>query len=207
MAGNSSQQQIYRAAVHLFAERGVSQVTVKDLAQVAGVARGTIYNNIKDMDQLFEDVGLSLASDMNDRVIRSCGDLADPAVRLATGMRLYVRRAHQEPDWGRFVHRFGFSITSMKGIWNNRPLDDLRDGIRMGRYSIQNEQLTSAISFVAGTTIGAIYLVLEGANTWRAAGSDAAELTLTGLGVPRHEARAIAAAELPQLVSSEAWAD
>jgi len=199
-AVSNSQLQVYRAAMQLFAERGVSQVTVKDLAQAAGVARGTIYNNFSNIDQLFEDVAGNLAHDMNDRVIRSCGETTDPAIRLATGMRLYARRAHEEPDWGRFVIRFGLGVVSMRHMWDGQPMEDLRAGINQGRYSIQKDQLPSAVSLVAGAVIGACFLVQEGIKTWREAGSNAAELTLTALGVPRHEARAIAFGKLPRLV-------
>ena len=201
-AAKQSQLQVYRAAMQLFAERGVSQVTVKDLAQAAGVARGTIYNNFSSIDRLFEDVAGNLARDMNDRIIRSCGDVTDPAIRLATGMRLYVRRAHDEPDWGRFLIRFGLGVMSMRHMWDGQPVEDLRSGITQGRYAIQKDQLSSAVSLVAGAVIGACYLVQEGVKTWREAGSNAAELTLTGLGVPRHEARAIAFGDLPPLVAS-----
>jgi len=201
-AVNNSQLQVYRAAMQLFAERGVSQVTVKDLAQAAGVARGTIYNNFSSIEDLFEDVAGNLAHDMNDRVIRSCGETTDPAIRLATGMRLYVRRAHEEPDWGRFVIRFGLGVTTMRHMWDGQPMEDLRTGINRGRYSIRKDQLPSAVSLVAGAVISACFLVQEGIKGWREAGSNAAEITLTGFGVPRHEARAIAFGELPPLVPS-----
>ena len=39
----------------LFAEQGVTQVTVSTLAAAAGVARGTVYSNVQDIDGLFED--------------------------------------------------------------------------------------------------------------------------------------------------------
>lgn len=68
-------------------------------------------------------------------------------------------------------------------------MEDLKRGVLLGRYSITEEQLASAVGLVAGSTLGAIFLVLEGIKTWREAGSQAAEMTLTALGVPRHEAR------------------
>ncbi len=52
---------------------------------------------------------------------------------------------------------------------------------------------------LAGSVLSSIILVREGHKTWREAGSDAAELVLYALGVPRHEARAISQIELPPL--------
>ena len=43
---STAQRRIYKAAVRLFAEKGATQLNVSDLAQEAGVARGTIYNNV-----------------------------------------------------------------------------------------------------------------------------------------------------------------
>jgi AcrR family transcriptional regulator len=203
VAISSSQRQIYRAAMQLFAERGVTQLNVTDLAHAAGVARGTIYNNLSNIEALFEDVAADLAIDMNDRVIRSFDGLEDPAERLATAMRLYVRRAHEEPHWGRFLTRFGLSVIALHHLWDGQPMEDLKKGVLLGRYSIQEDQLPSAVSLVAGSTLGAIFLVMEGIKTWREAGSHAAELTLTALGLPRHEARALASCELPPLAPPE----
>ena len=200
---SNSQHLIYRAAMQLFAERGAMQINIKDLAQAAGVARGTVYNNLSNPEHLFEDVAANLALEMNERVIRSFGDIDDPALRLATGIRLYVRRAHDDPPWGRFLSRFGFSVISLQDLWNEQPLKDLQAGIESGRYSIRREQLASAVSFVAGSTLGAVYLVLEGIKTWRDAGSDAAELTLVSLGLQRHEARSLSSADLPALTASD----
>ena len=200
---SNSQQLIYRAAMQLFAERGATQINIKDLAQAAGVARGTVYNNLSHPEQLFDDVAANLALEMNERVIRSFGDIDDPALRLATGIRLYVRRAHDDPPWGRFLSRFGFSVISLQDLWNAQPLHDLQAGIESGHYSIRREQLVSAVSFVAGTTLGAVFLVLEGIKTWREAGSDAAELTLVSLGLPRHQARSLSTADLPALAAPD----
>ena len=196
---SNSQRLIYNAAMRLYAESGHTQVNIKDLARAAGVARGTIYNNIQNTDILFTDIVSDLALEMNERVIHSFGDCTDPPARLATGIRLYVRRSHEEPLWGRFLVRYGFSDTGLQHLWNGPPLADLEAGIAGGRYRIGAEQLASAVSLVAGATLGAIYTVLEGMKTWRDAGTNAAEFTLAGLGVPRDEARQIATAELPDL--------
>ena len=196
---SNSQRLIYNAALRIYAESGPVQVNIKDLAHAAGVARGTVYNNIPDTSILFTDIVSDLALEMNERVIQSFGDCENPAARLATGMRLYVRRAHDEPLWGRFLVRYGFSDTGLQHLWNRQPLADLEAGIASGCYRIEIEQLASAVSLVAGATLGAIYTVLDGMKTWREAGSNAAEFTLAGLGVERDEARRIASSELPDL--------
>ena len=137
---------------------------------------------------------------MAERVERSFGSEKDPAQRMAHGIRLYIRRAHDEPDWGRFMNRFGFSNASMQALWATDPVQNLRDGIETGRYKIRTEQLPSVLGMLTGAVLAAMYPVLEGHRTWRDAGSETAELMLIALGVGRREANRLAAAELPTLV-------
>ncbi|RZL03423.1 MAG: TetR/AcrR family transcriptional regulator [Rubrivivax sp.] len=195
----SAQERIHQAALRFFAERGVTQVNVKELAQAAGVARGTIYAHVREPEGLFEAVAGQLAAEMNERVALSFQGLVDPAHRLANGIRFYVRRAHEEPDWGRFINRFGFANPSLQQMWNGQPVQDLMNGVLEGRYRFQTAQLPSVVGLVAGAVLGAILVVLEGHQTWRAAGSDTAELVLIALGVHPYEAKSLATQELPAL--------
>lgn len=195
----SAQERIHQAALRLFAERGVTQVNVKELALAAGVARGTIYAHVSEPERLFEDVAGQLAAEMNERVALSFQGVVDPAHRLANGIRFYVRRAHEEPDWGRFINRFAFANPAMQQMWNGQPVQDLMNGVLEGRYRFQTAQLPSVVGLVAGGVLGAILLVLEGHQTWRAAGSDTAELVLIALGIHPYEAKSLATHELPAL--------
>lgn len=196
---NPVQRRIHQAALRLFAEKGASQVNISDLAQEAGVARGTIYNNLQSIDDLFQHVASHLAGEMHQRVVKSFGETADPALRLANGMRFFIRRAHEEPHWGAFINRFSMSDESLRGMWFGPPTADLLTGLSSGRYSFRQEQLPSVISMIAGAVLGAMFLVLEGHRTWRDAGSDAAELTLRALGIEPGEAHELSSGELPAL--------
>jgi AcrR family transcriptional regulator len=193
----AAQRRIYQAAMKLFAERGVTQVSVSDLAEYADVARGTIYNNIDSLETLFEDVAGNLASEMNQRVVTRFSTTTDPAQRLAFGIRMYVRRAHEEPSWGLFITSFAFSHAALRELWSGHPAIDIMNGVQNGRYDISIEQVPSALGLLGSSVISAMYLVREGLKTWREAGSDAAELVLKGLGVPKDEAHRLATEEMP----------
>lgn len=194
-----AQRRIHDAALRLFAERGVTQVNVTDLAQAAGVARGTIYNNLGSPEALFEEIAAGIAHDMNERLAASFGPVTDPAARLALGMRLYIRRAHEEPHWARFFCRFAFSNASLQRIWEGQPVADLRLGLQQGRFHFAPEQLPSVASLIGGAVLGGSFMVLDGLKTWRDAAADTGELVLVALGIPRDEARELASAELGRL--------
>jgi AcrR family transcriptional regulator len=198
-AAQASKQRIYDAAVRLFADRGVVPVNVSELATAAGVARGTIYNNVGEPGELFGQIAGQLGSEMHERVARSFDRIHDPAQRLANGLRFFVRRAHDEPHWGRFIVRFAFSNVALQGMWNGQPVRDLELGLASGRYDFERAQMPSVIAMIFGSGVSAMFLVLEGHKTWREAGSEAAVFVLRALGVAADEARALAQVELPTL--------
>jgi AcrR family transcriptional regulator len=200
MTGSSSAEaRIHEAALRLFAERGATQLTVSELADAAGVARGTVYSNVASTEALLEQVAGRLAAEMHARVAASFGGVDDPALRLAMGIRYFLKRAHDEPAWGRFLCRFALTEPSLHALWTGQAMADVQQGVASERYSLKPEQVTAAMAVVAGTVIASCHLVVEGHRTWRDAGSDAAELVLRALGVPKKEARRLATAALPAL--------
>lgn len=196
---NATQYRINAAAMKLFAERGTADLTMSELATEAGVARGTLYRNVESVDQLFEQVRAQLAFEIHDanvRVMDAHGDL-DPPQRLAVGTRLLVRVAHDNPAMGRFIVRFAMTDESLREILGGPPMRDVAAGIAAGRYFVTAGTELSVASMLMGTVISAMWMVLEGHQAWREAGSGAAELVLCALGVPREEARQIATGPLP----------
>lgn len=196
---NPARQRIYAAALRLFAEKGATQIGVSELAAAAGVARGTIYNNLNDADALFEEVARQLIDEMTARLMLCFAGIDDVAERMAIGVRHYVRRTHEEPDWARFITRFAFSNRAMQSLWQAGPGDNLNEGLASGRYKIGLSQLRIVLGMVTGGVITAMVTVLDGEATWRNAAGDTAELVLISLGLGAQEARHLAAMELPDL--------
>ena len=198
---SAAQRRIHDAALRIFAERGSTEVSVSDLAQAAGVARGTIYNNLEKPEHLFERVAAQLADEMNERVAASYKGITDPAERTSIGVRLYIRRAHEEPHWGRFIVHFGFSNDSLRNVWTGPPMQDLMAGLQQDSFDFLPDQLPAALGVIAGSTVSAILMVLEGVKTWRDAGTETVTMILRGLGVSKEMAETIAARELPALAA------
>ncbi|OYW88111.1 MAG: TetR family transcriptional regulator, partial [Pseudomonadales bacterium 32-61-5] len=111
----------------------------------------------------------------------------------------FIRRAHDEPIWGRFITRFAFNTRLLQDMFRGPPGADLELGIASGRYSIEPAMADTVVSMVGGCAVSGMLLVLEGRKTWRDVGSEAAELMLRALGIPSQEARHIACLDLPDL--------
>ncbi len=199
MVRTRAQTRLYDAALRIFAERGRPQLSVSELAQEAGMARGTVYSNLGTTGDLFEEIAANLVEEMHRRTTASYSQIDDPAERLAIGIRLFVQRAHSEPDWGRFVLRFAYSSKTLQRMWTGPPADDLQAGLMAGRYSVDAAKAEAILATITGTCLSAMFLVLEGHRTWRQSGSDAAEFLLRGLGLAPLVAAEIATGELPPL--------
>lgn len=196
---SSSRNRIHRAALRLFAERGTQEINVSELAHYAGVARGTIYNNLPNPERLFEDIAAELSAEMNQRIVLGYQDLDSSAERLARGIRMYIRRAHNEPDWGRFIARFAFSTMALRTMWADSPINDIQQGIQNGEFKIDHSFLYSLLGMIAGSVLSAILMVLEGHKTWRDSGSETATLVLRAMGVDEDRIAPMAYCELPPL--------
>lgn len=194
-----TRRRIHEAAIRLYTEQGSAEISISALAEAAGVSRGTVYNNVESLQALFGEVAADMSEEMTRRVIDSFGEVQDPAARLAMGVRWYVREAHEDPVWSRFVTRFAFTNTALKTLWSGPAARDVVAGVAQQRYAVREPELQSAMAFVGSAVLAAMYLVREGLSTWREAGSQCALLVLRGLGLSSAEAEALANAELPPL--------
>lgn len=181
---NTNVRRIYKAALQLFAEKGGEKLTVNELAQKAGVARGTIYNNFKNLDSLFEDLASALAKDMSDWVLGHLEGIEDPPERLALAIKLYMKRAHDDPDWARFLIRFGISNASLQNLLSGPMVKDLKRGISKKKYQIKEDQLKAVAVAIGCSVLGGFSLIREGQMSWKLASEAMIGLILTSIGVP-----------------------
>lgn len=197
----STEQRISVAAMRLFTEKGAAEVTISELANEAGVARGTLYRKFESSEELFNRIVADFADQMHERITKTFVGIDDAAMRLAIGVRLWVRYAHENPLRGRFAVRFALTEPSMRAMFTGPPMRDVGAGIAAGRYHVDESMASAVASLVTGATVSAMWMVQEGHQTWREAGSSTAELLLRALGINPDEAHTISTAELPALPS------
>lgn len=201
-----AERRIHEAALRIFARSGRTDLTISELANEAGVARGTVYHYIQPADELFDNVAARLTAEMYRRVNKSIATTdaaSNPLARLAMGIRLHIRRAHEDPLWGRFIYSFGFRAKVLQKLWSSNPTEDLLAGVLSGQVHTTPERLRTTMSFIAGVVSGAIYLVATGHDTWRNAGTQAVEFVLLALGVPGATATSLASQDLPPLLPDD----
>ena len=100
---------------------------------------------------------------------------------------------------GRFAVRFAMTEQSLRAMFTGPPMRDVAAGIAAARYHTDESMASAIASLLIGSTASSMWMVLEGHQTWREAGSATAELLLRTLGIDPEESRRISTAELPTL--------
>lgn len=190
---------ILNAALKLFGQMGAEQLSVSDLAHEAGLARGTIYNNLDNPGIRFDDLTPGLARDLEELTRQSFDGIESPADRIAVVVKTVIKRAHREPLWADFVKRYVLVDRDLQQFWSNLPADELRRGHDMGLFDFQLSEISSAISVMGGSTLIGMLYVRQGVKGWRESGAEIAELVLRSVGVPQAQARRHAQISLPEI--------
>ena len=100
--GGGSREAIVEAAERLFLERGFGSVTMDELAEAAGVARRTLYNQFASKEEIFREMLLRVSGQLEDAFppgIETQGDVEN-VLRLIARMILEL---HQHPEYLGFL--------------------------------------------------------------------------------------------------------
>jgi TetR/AcrR family transcriptional regulator of autoinduction and epiphytic fitness len=102
---NGSREAIVAAAERLFLERGFGSVSMDELAQAAGVARRTLYNQFASKEEIFREMLLRVSGQLENAVppgIETQGDVED-VLRLAARMILELHKRSEYLGFLRMV--------------------------------------------------------------------------------------------------------
>ncbi len=190
---------IFRAAMKLFGQSGSEQLSVSDLAEAAGLSRGTIYNNLDNPNIRYDDLTPALARDLEDLIRQSFQGIDHPADRIAIVVKTVIKRAHKEPDWADFVKRYVLVDSELQGFWAKLPADELRRGRDIGLFDFELGEISSVTSVMGGSALIGMLYVRQGVKGWRESGAEIAELVLRSVGMSKDAAREHARVALPEI--------
>lgn len=168
---SATRRRLYEAAIALIAEQGFSATTVEQIAERAGVAKGTVYYNFASKTELFEEllrhgVGSLTASlrEVADAVFADEGSAVD-ALDAMAGAGLSVIGRH--PAFTRLVtaelwrtsRAWHPTLVSVRGQTIAVVADVLGEGVKSGEFS---EGLD--VELTAGALVG---MVVVAALEWQ----------------------------------------
>ena len=99
---NGSREAIVAAAERLFLERGFGSVSMDELAETAGVARRTLYNQFASKEEIFREMLLRVSAQLEDAFppgIETQGEVEE-VLRLVARMILEL---HKRPEYLGFL--------------------------------------------------------------------------------------------------------
>ncbi len=102
VARGGSREAIVEAATRLFLEFGFGSVSMDDLAQAAGLARRTLYNQFVSKEEIFREMLRSVSRELEDAFppgIETQGE-AEHVLRVIAQM---ILRLHENPDYLGFL--------------------------------------------------------------------------------------------------------
>jgi AcrR family transcriptional regulator len=138
----ATRQKLYDAAVTLIAEQGFSATTVDEIAERAGVAKGTVYYNFASKNDLFEELlrhGVALLTD-------SLGGAADDAVARG-GSRVDALEAMIRAGLDFIVRHRSFTQLYVAELWRtNRAWQDTLLGVRQEAVAVVEKVLGEAVA-------------------------------------------------------------
>ena len=90
MKKEERQQRILQSAARLFAERRFDEVLMEEVAQRAGVGKGTLYRYFRDKEELYFAVVFAGVAGLKEQLGRGAAAEEDPLGRLEVAVRAIV---------------------------------------------------------------------------------------------------------------------
>lgn len=192
-----TRRQLLEAAVQVFSARGVASASIQEIAAVAGMANGTVYNHFETKEDMVRGVAYWLADTLCSCIDESYRHIPDGAERMAIGNRFYIGLAEEAPAWALLLLDMAMVSPELQRELGKYPLADLQLGMRQKRFRISSE--AAAMDLIIGTVGQAMRSVAVGAAP-AGHGTAVATAVLRALGMEFAEAQAVARRPLPPLV-------
>lgn len=187
---------LIEAAMLVFARRGVEGGVIDEVIATAEVSRGSFYNHFRTHDELLgavaQEVGNQLL-EIVDPVIRT---IADPAARVACGVRLTLAVAQAHPHLAAFLARVGPPALGAQSLATEVLPRDIRAGIESGRFTPMDPRL--AFDLITGPVLAGFHTLLS-TRVPAHYPREMAAAVLQALGVAKATARRLAELPLPDL--------
>ncbi len=180
--------QLVRAAVKVLADKGPDRTTIGEVASVAEMAPGTIYNHFGSIDELLDAAAEQLVAG-----VEIAGGVLevieyDPAARVAIGTLQLLQMADTDAESaaafvGLMAARPGFRsrVRTLVG-------SAISDGVDAGRFHV--EPGPAAVNAVLGTALQSMRSRLLG-ETDASSAAPVAALVLRVLGLPEDQIDAV----------------
>jgi AcrR family transcriptional regulator len=153
-SAKESKRLILAAAQSVFAERGYTRASIRDIARVAGISVGGLYLYFKNKEELYQTFMQDWMNNLDDRTHEALSMLSEPveAIKAFISISLNFARTHkemfilQEREWG-----FSLGVDELERdffLERRKTIADIvRKGMEMGLFRPGDADGTAKVIF------------------------------------------------------------
>lgn len=187
---------LIEAGRQVMLEKGIDAATMQEIAEIADVGAGTIYNYFKSKDDLAIAVLEHMMHHLALRIERVTDTFADPAQIYAYGIRTVLTTAVEDFRWKQLLHRSEVIADAMYRQMGPFAIRDLRNATQAGRFQVAEAGLVWRMTCHA--IVGVALAITKGELPFEATDEAVVRLLcMAGIGVS--DAAELAARPRPSL--------
>ncbi len=180
------------ACADLLAKHPIDAITINNIVETAGVAKGSFYNHFSDKDALADAVAAAIRSGVEADVSASIKDVTDPAQKIARGVCNHIQMAVADRGRAMILFRGYEGASSDAHPLNQAAKQHISEGVRSGRLAPRCESAGFVVLY--GSVVATSLRIVEQQLSVSAARDLCVEvftLVLCGFGLEEKEARKI----------------
>jgi AcrR family transcriptional regulator len=195
-----NREALLAAGHQVMASKGIDAATMAEIAELADVGAGTVYNYFPSKDDLAMGVMERVMDLLAQRIEAVTNTFDDPGQVYAFGVRNVMKAATTDRRWRWLLRRSEVIADAMYRVMGPYAIRDIRNAVAAGRYRTEDPEL--AWRMATHAIVGFSLAVCD--QKIHIGKMDDAVVNLLGmLGVPREEAWEIARRPCPELPSEE----
>ena len=152
MAKKQKYERIIESAVEIFAQKGFHETTMKEIAEAAGVGKGTIYVHFKNKDDLFSKILDRGIDELAQYVNGEINNINTPGKKLKKAIKAQLKYFNKHEDFCVFAFREVWAYredlkNKIEKLHNKHTVilkEIINKGIKSGDFQMVNKENTAA---------------------------------------------------------------
>ncbi len=136
-----NRQALIDAGYRVMSQKGIDDATMSEIADIADVGAGTVYNYFASKDELAVCVLEQVMHRLAQRIETVTDTFADPGRVYAFGIRNVMKSATTDHRWRSLLRRSEVIAGAMYRIMGPYAIRDIRNAVAAGRYRVENPEL------------------------------------------------------------------
>ena len=140
---------LVQAGYKVMSERGIDSATMLEIAELADVGAGTVYNYFKSKDELAVAVLERVMHDLAVRIETVTNTFTDPAQVYAYGVRVVLESATGDKRWKQLLYRAEVIADAIFNSHGPFAVRDIENAVKAKRFKVKDARLTFKLACFA----------------------------------------------------------